>query len=64
MKRADFVRHLKKNGCEFMREGSKHSVFWNPENDFISTVPRHTEIDPYLTRKICKDLGIPAPQGR
>jgi predicted RNA binding protein YcfA (HicA-like mRNA interferase family) len=26
-----------------------------------SVVPRHTEIKPDLVRKICKDLGIPAP---
>lgn len=47
-----------------MREGAKHSVFLNPENDFISTVPRHVEIDSFLARKICKDLGISAPKGR
>jgi predicted RNase H-like HicB family nuclease len=26
-----------------------------------STVPRHTEINDDLARKICKDLGIPQP---
>jgi hypothetical protein len=44
-----------------VREGSKHSVFLNPENDFISTVPRHSDIDPFMARKICKDLGISIP---
>ncbi len=62
MKRADFIRYLRVSGCEFVREGSKHSVFWNPENNLISTVPRHTEIDPFMTRKICKDLGVPVPR--
>jgi predicted RNA binding protein YcfA (HicA-like mRNA interferase family) len=61
MKRAELIRHLHKNGCKFVREGSKHSVFLNPENDFISTVPRHSDIDPFMARKICKDLGISIP---
>jgi predicted RNA binding protein YcfA (HicA-like mRNA interferase family) len=64
MKRVDLVRHLQRNGCRFVREGSKHSVFWNPANDFMSTVPRHSEIDPFMARKICKDLGVPAPRSR
>jgi mRNA interferase HicA len=64
MKRADLIRHLRSSGCEFVREGAKHSVFWNPENDFISTVPRHSEIDSFMARKICKDLGISAPRGK
>ncbi|MEK7179485.1 MAG: type II toxin-antitoxin system HicA family toxin [Patescibacteria group bacterium] len=64
MKRADFLRHLRTSGCEFVREGAKHSVFWNPGNDQVSTVPRHSEIKPFIARKICKDLGIRAPHGR
>lgn len=64
MKRADLVRHLRRSGCQFVREGARHSVFRNPENDFISTVPRHAEIDSFLARKICKDLGISVPRGK
>jgi len=64
MKRVALLRHLDANGCVFVREGSKHSVYMNPENDFMSTLPRHTEIDSFLARKICKDLGIPLPSGR
>ena len=26
MKRIDFIRHLEDQGCEFLREGSKHTV--------------------------------------
>ncbi|MHB8710079.1 MAG: type II toxin-antitoxin system HicA family toxin [Minisyncoccota bacterium] len=47
-----------------MREGAKHSVFLNPLNESMSTVPRHSEIKTFLVRKICKDLGVSAPQGR
>ena len=34
-------------------------VYRNQENDKISTIPRHREIDDFLVDKICKDLGIP-----
>ncbi|NQU82843.1 MAG: type II toxin-antitoxin system HicA family toxin [Parcubacteria group bacterium] len=62
MKRKILIKHLLKNGCVFLREGANHSVFFNPLIRRISTVPRHTEIDNNLSRKICKDLGIGPPQ--
>jgi len=61
MKRKALIRHLEKNGCEFLREGGNHTVYVNRIEKNISTVPRHREIDEYLLRKICKDLGIPKP---
>ncbi len=60
MKRADLERHLRRERCELVREGAKHSVYTNPANGLMSTVPRHAEISTFLARKICKDLGIPA----
>ena len=60
MKRRILLKHLRQNGCELLREGKKHSVYWNPSNRRISTVPRHTEISDKLARKICKDLGVPS----
>jgi mRNA interferase HicA len=59
MKRRYLEDHLKSYGCEFLREGSRHSWWWNPEQNKRSSVPRHTEIKDNLARKICKDLGIP-----
>lgn len=59
MKLRDLLSHLRKNGCVLVREGSKHSLFLNPVTNRFSTVPRHNEIDDYLAKKICKDLGIP-----
>ncbi|MDA2914259.1 addiction module toxin, HicA family [Acidobacteriia bacterium AH_259_A11_L15] len=44
-----------------MREGSRHSVFYNPAKRTNSTVPRHREINSFLARKICRDLGVPWP---
>ena len=58
MKRNDLIRHLRKNGCIFIREGAKHSVFFNPLMNKTSTIPRHAEIDNFLTKKICRDLGV------
>ena len=61
MKRVELIRHLQTHGCEFMREGGKHSLFLNPSNKQTSAVPRHREINDFLVRKICRDLGIPGP---
>ena len=62
MKRKDLIKHFRKNGCIFIREGAKHSVFFNPLMKKSSTVPRHPEIDDFLTKKICQDLGIEPPK--
>ena len=62
MKRIDLVRHLIRNGCIFVREGARHSVFYNPLIKRSSTVPRHKEIDNSLSKKICRDLGIEIPK--
>lgn len=59
MKRRELIAHLNKHGCVLFREGSKHSLFWNTQTNRSSTVPRHTEIDDFLARKICRDLDIP-----
>jgi predicted RNA binding protein YcfA (HicA-like mRNA interferase family) len=62
MKRRDLVSHLTQHGCQLLREGGRHSVFWNPSKGTTSTVPRHREIQEFLARKICRDLGVPAPE--
>jgi predicted RNA binding protein YcfA (HicA-like mRNA interferase family) len=62
MKRKQLIQHLQKNGCRFFREGSKHTLFINPRNKKVSTVPRHSEIVDYLSTKICKDLEINPPK--
>jgi mRNA interferase HicA len=59
MKRGDLLRHLQECGCELVREGSRHSWWWNPDQNRRSAIPRHQEIDDILAKKICKDLGIP-----
>lgn len=59
MKRADLVRHLQTHGCEFFREGSRHSVFVNRATRKSTAVPRHREVNEWLAKKICRDLEIP-----
>ena len=61
MKRRLLVHHLEQRGCELLREGANHSIYVNRAAGKTSTVPRHTEINDYLARKICRDLGIPSP---
>ncbi len=62
MKRVKLIKHLTKNGCYLLREGGKHSVFYNPISRKISTVPRHPEVKQFTAEKICKDLGISIPK--
>jgi len=61
VKRRALIRYLAKQGCEKLREGSNHTVWWNPANRQTSTVPRHTEVVDQLVWKICKDLGVSKP---
>jgi mRNA interferase HicA len=61
MKRRALLDHLRAHGCELLREGARHSIYWNPANNKTSAVPRHGEIANLLARKICQDLGAPPP---
>ncbi len=61
MKRQDLIKHVQAHGCMLLREGSKHSVYFNPQNNQTSAIPRHRELNDFLARKICRDLGILEP---
>jgi hypothetical protein len=61
MKRIDLIRHLERCGCEFLREGDNHTVYVNRPTRKSSSVPRHREVNDFITRKICADLQIPRP---
>jgi predicted RNA binding protein YcfA (HicA-like mRNA interferase family) len=61
MKRRALIRHVEAYGCRLLREGGKHSVYYNPENSQTSAIPRHREINEFLARKICRDLGVLEP---
>jgi predicted RNA binding protein YcfA (HicA-like mRNA interferase family) len=61
MKRVDLVRHLETHGCRLLRDRGRHSVYVHDANRQVSAVPRHREINDFLVRRICRDLGIPEP---
>ncbi|PIR83761.1 addiction module toxin, HicA family [Candidatus Kaiserbacteria bacterium CG10_big_fil_rev_8_21_14_0_10_51_14] len=57
MKRSKLIKYLESQGCFFVREGARHSLYGTKER--ATTVPRHSEIPDILAQKICRDLGIP-----
>jgi len=59
MKRKELLKYIRSDGCEFLREGGRHSWWHNPGLNKRSSIPRHSEIKDILAKKICKDLGIP-----
>jgi predicted RNA binding protein YcfA (HicA-like mRNA interferase family) len=61
VKRRALVRHLEEHGCELLREGANHSIFVHRPAGKTSAVPRHSEINDDLAKKICRDLGVPPP---
>jgi mRNA interferase HicA len=62
MKRRKLLRLLEDRGCSFLREGSDHTLYFKPGTKLRTAIPRHSEIEPYLVRKICKDLDIEPPK--
>jgi mRNA interferase HicA len=62
MKRRDLLAFLLAHGCVLLREGGSHSWWGHAISGKRSAVPRHTEVNNHLVRKICRDLGIPAPE--
>jgi mRNA interferase HicA len=59
VKRHQLIDHLHRHGCQLEREGARHSTYSNPTSGAKAPVPRHTEIDNRLARKICGQLGVP-----
>ena len=58
MKRQVLLKHLEKQGCILLREGKRHSIYWNPANKKQSVVGRHNELSDLLCVKVCKQLEI------
>ncbi|HJN86273.1 MAG: type II toxin-antitoxin system HicA family toxin [Dehalococcoidia bacterium] len=59
MKRSALIRHLRRHGCQMVREGRSHSIWINTGNGRRQTIPRHAEIKNQLARRICRQLGLP-----
>jgi mRNA interferase HicA len=58
MKRNEFLKYLRSQGCDLLREGGRHSWWHNPALNKRSAIPRHSEIKDILVKKICRDLGV------
>ena len=56
MKRKELLKKLGEAGCVFVRHGSNHDLYKNPETGKKQPVPRHNEIDEYLAKHILKIL--------
>ncbi|MCL2132525.1 MAG: type II toxin-antitoxin system HicA family toxin [Lentimicrobiaceae bacterium] len=59
MKRHQLIQHLTKNGCIWDREGSNHTIYYNPKINKTTAVPRHNEIKDTICNEICKQIGVP-----
>jgi predicted RNA binding protein YcfA (HicA-like mRNA interferase family) len=62
MKLRKLIKHLEGQGCFLLRQGGNHTIFYNPSNGKISSVPRHREVKNFVAKKICQDLEIQEPQ--
>ena len=56
MKRRKFITHLETHGCHLYREGGKHTLYYNPANKQIASVPRHKEVSEFTAYAICQAL--------
>ncbi|MDE2890877.1 MAG: type II toxin-antitoxin system HicA family toxin [Gemmatimonadota bacterium] len=56
MKRRDLINELSEMGCLFIRHGSRHDWYQNPNTRVSQPVPRHREIKESLAKHIIKML--------
>ena len=56
MKRRELIKTIQSFGCQLLRHGAK-DIYHNPETGVTEPVPRHSEINEILARKIIKSLG-------
>lgn len=64
MKRHALMSWLKQHDCIVEREGRSHTQVYCRTTGKSASVPRHTEINTFTGRGICKDLGIPVIEER
>ncbi len=56
VKRRELERKLKEAGWFFLRHGGRHDVWTNGTQE--EPIPRHSEINETLARKILKKAGV------
>ena len=56
MKRGKLLKILRRNGCIFIKHGSKHDKYMQPKTGKIDFIPRHTDVDEELAKNIIRNL--------
>jgi mRNA interferase HicA len=49
---------MQREGCQLIRDGSRHTIYRNPANGAKAPEPQHVEIDNRLGTKICQQVSI------
>ncbi len=56
MKRKDLIHAIEEAGCVFIRHGSRHDWYQNPETKISQPIPRHNDIKDLLAKHILRML--------
>ena len=56
MKRRDLIAQIEAAGAQLIRHVGKHDIYHNPTSGATQPIPRNSEINELLARKILKDL--------
>jgi mRNA interferase HicA len=63
MNRGELERHLRANGCEFLKHGKRHDHWVNPATGVVVSIPRRRAVKRPTARAVCRSLGVPMPPG-
>ena len=58
MKRNEFIKVLAENGVVFLRCGSGHDIYRQISTGKKTAIPRHSEIDNILVKRILKEFHL------
>lgn len=61
MNRRAFERHLRSEGCVFIRHGAAHAIWRSAAGDRQASVPRHRVLAMGTVRAICRQLSVRFP---
>jgi len=61
--RRKLEQHLIAHNCFFHHAGSKHDIWVNRGTLAQASIPRHRELKKGTARGICRQLGVPTPDG-
>jgi len=58
VRRRELIKMILETGCIFLRHGSRHDWYQNPNTKVCQPIPRHKEINENLAKHILKKLKI------